>query len=134
MNSNSTNENYHDWLVSSCAFYDFLYSLPFEARVKMDLHKVHYQIELYPDDLKSLSVKELDDRINAIGKPWWNEMYEEIYKDKKLIQILYKGGCNLDDLQILYKALKANNTEIIDSMEKEAEIKYKNTITTRWRN
>lgn len=134
MNSNSTNENYHDWLVFSCAFYEFLYSLPFEARVEMDLYQVKYQIELYPKELRVLSIKELEKKLNSIEKPWWNDMYEEIDKDKKLLQIIYNGGCNLDDLQILYKASKSNNTEIIDSMEKETEIKYKNTITAKSNN
>lgn len=118
---NTFNERHHEDLVSSCAFSEFYYRLSFRERVEFKLGVVHYYIDLYPYELEALSNEELESRLNSIEKPWWDDLFEEIEDDKRLLHILYDRGCSLDDLKTLYNAIRSNDTETIDSMEKRTK-------------
>lgn len=119
--SNTYNERYHEDLVSSCSFSEFYYRLSFRRRIEFKLGVVYINIDLYPYELEVLSNEELESRLNSIEKPWWDDLFEEIEDDKRLLHILYGRGCSLDDLKTLYNAIRSNDTETIDSMEKRAK-------------
>ena len=63
---------YHDMLVSAYMFNSFLYRLSFTERIRMDLDIVCYSPSFYSEEIDALPIKELEEKINSLKKPWWN--------------------------------------------------------------
>lgn len=72
-------------LVEECCFYEGLYSLSFKDRIMYDLGYVKITFSTYSKELDALSDEELEERINSIKKPWWNNIYEKVLEDNKCI-------------------------------------------------
>ena len=70
-------------LVEECCFYEGLYSLSFKGRIMYDLGYVKITFSTYSKELGALSDEELEERINSIKKPWWNNIYEKVLEDNK---------------------------------------------------
>lgn len=72
-------------LIEECCFYKGLYSLSFKGRIMYDLGYVKITFSTYSKELDDLSDEELEERINSIKKPWWNNIYEKVLEDNKYI-------------------------------------------------
>lgn len=72
-------------LVEECCFYEGLYSLSFKDRIMYDLGYIKITFSTYSKELDALSDEELEERINSIKKPWWNNIYEKVLEDNKCI-------------------------------------------------
>lgn len=72
-------------LVEECCFYEGLYSLSFKGRIMYDLGYVKITFSTYSKELDALSDEKLEERINSIKKPWWNNIYEKVLEDNKYI-------------------------------------------------
>lgn len=115
-NNNCMNQKRHDSLVSICSFCEFYYNLTFRQRLELDLGIVCISRNSYPEDLMILSNEELEKRIHSLEKPWWNDMYDNIKDDHKILVILWERSCNLRDLENLYQLWKKGDMEKIDSI------------------
>lgn len=71
--------------VEECCFYEGLYSLSFKGRIMYDLGYVKITFSTYSKELDALSNRELEESINSIKKPWWNNIYEKVLEDNKCI-------------------------------------------------
>lgn len=79
----------HQDLVEECCFYEGFYSLTFKNRIKYDLGYVKITFSTYSKELDMMPDKELEERINSIKKPWWNNIYEKILEDNKGILFIF---------------------------------------------
>ena len=70
-------------LVEECCFYEGLYSLSFKGRIMYDLGYVKITFSTYSKELDALPDEKLEERINSIKKPWWNNIYEKVLEDNK---------------------------------------------------
>ena len=87
----------HQDLVEECCFYEGLYSLSFKGRIMYDLGHVKITFSTYSKELDALSDEELEERINSIKKPWWNNIYEKVLEDNKgILFILFLVLCIVD--------------------------------------
>lgn len=84
-------------LVEEYCFYEGFYSLSFRNRVMYDLGYVKITFSTYSKELDALSDGELEERINSIKKPWWNNFYEKVLEDNKgILFILFLVLCMVD--------------------------------------
>lgn len=80
----------HSILMSSYIFHRFLYSLSFEKKIEMDLGIACYYISSYSKELDALSDEELSKRMDELKKPWWYDVYEEVFCDREhFFEVLY---------------------------------------------
>lgn len=69
-----TNKKYIWRLQNTYAFCKTLYSLSFKDRIEYNLGVL--KITAVPSkEIKALSVKDLEQRISCIKKPWWNFLF-----------------------------------------------------------
>lgn len=107
----------HKSLVADYIFCSFKYSLSFKDRISMDLGYVHYSLDLYSKELDPLSDEELKNRIKALKKPWWYDLYEKYlkYNTKHLLichnMLNIKYNNIIQTIKIIYKIAKCNNFE-----------------------
>lgn len=77
----------HKGLVTSYIIRKFKYSLSFENRVSMDLGYTNYTLNFSSKELEAISDEELENRIKALKKPWWYDLYEKYleYNTRRLL-------------------------------------------------
>lgn len=97
-------------LVEEYCFYEGLYSLSFNGRIMYDLGYTKITFSTYSKELDALSDGELEERINSIKKPWWNNIYEKVLEDNKgilfiLFLVLYMVDAIFYIPRILYRKL-----------------------------
>lgn len=113
MNSMS-NREYHLRLVSSCIFNRVFYSMSLQTRIRYDLGYICFSISRYDKELDALSDKELEDKINSIARPQWDDKYEYIReRSEYLLRMLYHFP-TIRMVNILYELLNSRN-----NMDKE---------------
>lgn len=112
----SNNRDYHLHLISIYIFNSFYYSMSLQTRVWYDLGYMHISINTYNKELDKLTDEELEEKLHSLKAPWWEDMYNEVSKDRKLLEILYNRDCKLEDLKTIYEAQQKNDIKTIDYM------------------
>lgn len=124
-----SNREYHLRLVSICIFNRVFYSMSLQTRIRYDLGYIKYCIRSYDKELDALSDKELEDKINSIERPQWDDKYEYIIeRNKNLLRILYFFP-TMRVINILYEKLKQNE-HVINKKEEDNQIQYQPLVST----
>lgn len=85
------NNYYHRWLISSYFFNKSVYALSFTNRMLFDLDCLTIQPRTHSKELDKLSDKDLEEKIEALKVPWWNDIYEKKIKpDHELSEAIYR--------------------------------------------
>lgn len=71
--------------------------LSFKDRIMYDLGYTKITFSTYSKELDTLPDEELEERINSIKKPWWNNIYEKVLENNKgILFILFLVLCIVD--------------------------------------
>lgn len=103
------------FLMGVYIYCDMLYGMSLEDRILIDLGWVSYDPGI-SEDLDALTDEELEEKLHSLKAPWWEDMYNEVSKDRKLLEILYNRDCKLEDLKTIYEAQQKNDIKTIDYM------------------
>lgn len=110
----SINKKYHYLLISSYLYKKALYSFSFKKRILIDLGDIEFQIRSYDKDLDVLSDNVLENKIDSLKAPWWNELYTIINKNQKILFILkiivIQKDFSIRSMKLIYKILKSKET------------------------
>lgn len=124
-----SNREYHLRLVSICIFNRVFYSMSLQTRIRYDLGYICFSISRYDKELDALSDKELEDKINSIERPQWDDKYEYIIeRNKNLLKILYFFP-TMRVINIIYEKLKQNE-HVINKKEEDNQIQYQPLVST----
>lgn len=108
------NKKYHHLLISSYLYRKALYSFSFKKRILIDLGDIEFQIRSYDKDLDILSDNMLENKIDSLKSPWWNDIYSRINKNQKFLLILkilvIQRDYSIRSMKFIYKILKSKET------------------------
>ena len=104
------NKEHHSALVFSYIYRRIVYSMPLQRRASCDIGYTKISFNTEDKALDTLSDKKLEEKINSIKAPKWNNKYEYIKERNKYLLIILCYFPSQILLNILYRILKLKKT------------------------